>query len=119
MALFLVFCVVFCGSCPFVLCLLGIVLSVLLQYMGSDYFFYIYIISSYLIIILYLHITLLCVKQMQMQKKKYFSGVCVTQSEIFYVVFCRSLFVIFLPINSLFFFDVRFLIIPLTSSNFS
>jgi hypothetical protein len=52
-----------------------------------------------------------------------FSGVCVTQSLVLYVYFCRSLFVllyfIFWPLCCLFLFDVRILVTLLVSSNSS
>ena len=54
---------------------------------------------------------------------KDFNGVCVAQSLVFCVVFCRSLFVLlyffFCPLFCLFFFDLRILITPLVSSNSS
>ena len=47
----------------------------------------------------------------------------VVQSLVFYIMVCRSLFVLlyffFRPLRCLFFFDIRFLFIPLISSNFS
>jgi hypothetical protein len=46
--------------------------------------------------------------------KYFFSGVCVTRSIVFCVVFCRLLFVLFLLA-----FDLRILITPLVSSNSS
>ena len=49
-----------------------------------------------------------------------FNGVRVTRSLVSYVVFCRSLFVLFLwPLCCLSFFDLRILITPLMSSNSS
>jgi hypothetical protein len=45
-----------------------------------------------------------------------FSGFCVTQYLVFYVMFCRSLFVLFLVAIVMF---VLLLITPLVSSNFS
>ena len=54
---------------------------------------------------------------------KDFNEVCVAQSLVFCVVFCRSLFVLlyifFCALCSLFFFDLRILITPLVSSNSS
>jgi hypothetical protein len=47
-----------------------------------------------------------------------FSGVRVTLSLVLYV-FCRSLLVLFLLVNCLFFGDLRILITPLVSSNSS
>ena len=55
--------------------------------------------------------------------KLVFSWVRVVQSLDFCVVFCRSLFVLlyffFSPLCCLSFFDIRILITPLVSSNFS
>ena len=52
-----------------------------------------------------------------------FSGVRVSRSLVLCVVFCKSLFVflyfIFWPLYCLLFFDLRFLITPFVSSNFS
>ena len=54
-------------------------------------------------------------------KEEQFSGVHVIRSLVFYVVFCRSLFVLlfffFWPLCCLSFFDLRILITPLVSSN--
>jgi hypothetical protein len=54
---------------------------------------------------------------------KDFNEVCVAQSLVFCVVFCRSLFVLlyifFCALCCLFFFDLRILITPLVSSNSS
>ena len=49
-----------------------------------------------------------------------FSGVCVTRSLLLYVWFVdRCLYFFFWPLCCLFFFDIRNLITPLVSSNFS
>jgi len=51
-----------------------------------------------------------------------FSGIRVARSLVFCEMFCRSLFVLlsffFWPLHCLSFFDLRFLVIPLVSSNF-
>jgi len=52
-----------------------------------------------------------------------FSGVRVTRSLVLYLCFCQSLFALlyffFWPLCCLFFFDIRIMIAPLVSSNFS
>ena len=87
----LVFCVVFCRSLFVLFCWPSYCLSFLLRLTDSDYYF------------------------------------GVTQSLVFCVVFCRSLFVLLVLFYFLsfghyivsYFFDLRLLINPLVSSNFS
>jgi hypothetical protein len=113
----LFFCVVFTG-------LLLVFLSI---FVSSLYCLFFYELPLLIIVLLWHLQALLLTLSGYLSSLPISSGVRVTRPLVFCVMFCRSLFVplvvllkqIFWPLRCFSFFDLRLLITPLVSSNFS